>query len=304
MSETSDTPQPAFEGSQSPGRLLRAARESRGLHIAALAAAIKVSPRKLDALENDRLDELPDATFARALASTVCRSLKVNAEPILALMPVAGSRLSTLEEGREGLNAPFEVRRGRGDAGARQTQRVLIVAGLGLVFAAGVLLLLPPDVWRAEGGSPKASQPTTAPPPAAQALPPPGSEVSPQAGLGASAPAASPGASLSANPPASVPALSETVHSAPPVGAAASGPTALPGAWIRVAEPSWVEALDGAGRTLLSRVIQPGESVRLDATDTLRMTIGNASATQVELRGQRIDLRPFTRENVARLELK
>ena len=40
------------EGTQaaSAGALLRAARESRGLHIAALAAAIKVTPRKLDAL--------------------------------------------------------------------------------------------------------------------------------------------------------------------------------------------------------------------------------------------------------------
>ena len=58
-------PQP---GTPTAGTLLRAAREKQGLHIAALAAAIKVSPRKLDALENDRWHELPDATFVRALA--------------------------------------------------------------------------------------------------------------------------------------------------------------------------------------------------------------------------------------------
>ena len=52
----------------SAGAMLRAAREQQGLHIAALAAAIKVTPRKLDALEHDRWDELPDATFTRALA--------------------------------------------------------------------------------------------------------------------------------------------------------------------------------------------------------------------------------------------
>ena len=52
-----------------------AARGARaqGLHIAALAAAIKVAPRKLELLEADRFDELPDATFTRALAQTVCR---------------------------------------------------------------------------------------------------------------------------------------------------------------------------------------------------------------------------------------
>ena len=67
--------------------MLRAAREKQGLHIAALAAAIKVSPRKLDALENDRWHELPDATFTRALAQTVCRTLKVDARPVLDKLP-------------------------------------------------------------------------------------------------------------------------------------------------------------------------------------------------------------------------
>jgi cytoskeleton protein RodZ len=68
-------------GSPSAGALLRAAREKQGLHIAALAAAIKVAPRKLDALENDRWQDLPDATFTRALAQTVCRTLKIDARP-------------------------------------------------------------------------------------------------------------------------------------------------------------------------------------------------------------------------------
>ena len=54
--------------------MLRAARQARGLHIAALAASIKVTQRKLEALEADRYDELPDMTFTRALAKTVCRS--------------------------------------------------------------------------------------------------------------------------------------------------------------------------------------------------------------------------------------
>ena len=77
-------PQP---GPTTAGGLLRAAREKQGLHIAALAAAIKVAPRKLDALENDRHDELPDATFVRALAQTVCRTLKIDPRPVLHMLP-------------------------------------------------------------------------------------------------------------------------------------------------------------------------------------------------------------------------
>ena len=53
---------------RAPARMLRAARERQGLHIAALAATIKIPQRKLEALEADRFDELPDATFTRALA--------------------------------------------------------------------------------------------------------------------------------------------------------------------------------------------------------------------------------------------
>ena len=49
------------------GGLLRQARQAQGLHIAALAAAIKVTPRKLELLESDQFDQLPDATFTRAL---------------------------------------------------------------------------------------------------------------------------------------------------------------------------------------------------------------------------------------------
>ncbi len=48
------------------------------MHIAALAASLKVPVNKLEALEAGRYDELPDLTFARALASSACRQLKVD----------------------------------------------------------------------------------------------------------------------------------------------------------------------------------------------------------------------------------
>ena len=37
----------------SPGKVLRAARESAGIHIAALAGALKIPVSRLEALEND-----------------------------------------------------------------------------------------------------------------------------------------------------------------------------------------------------------------------------------------------------------
>ena len=43
--------------------------------------------QRAEALEADRYAELPDLTFTRALAHTVCRALKVDAEPVLAKLP-------------------------------------------------------------------------------------------------------------------------------------------------------------------------------------------------------------------------
>ena len=102
---------PTTGASPSAGTLLRTARQAQGLHIAALAASIKVSQRKLELLEADRLSELPDATFARALAQTICRSLKIDPTPVLAALPQApGYRLDAVDGG---INTPFRDRPGR-----------------------------------------------------------------------------------------------------------------------------------------------------------------------------------------------
>ena len=87
------------------GMLLRHAREAAGLHVDTLAANLKVPVRKLEALEEDRYDLLPDAVFARALASSVCRTLKVDAQPVLERLPQ--SVQPRLKPDGPVINAPF-----------------------------------------------------------------------------------------------------------------------------------------------------------------------------------------------------
>ena len=278
----------------SAGALLKAARERQGLHIAALAAAIKVAPRKLDALENDRWDELPDATFARALAQTVCRTLKIDARPVLDLLPQAGT--GALEAGIGGLNEPFHGRPGHDDpplGGA--AVRPLILAALALMVAAVAVYFLPPGLW-SQGASGAASAPAvvtvpTAAEPAASAVLAAASAVPEPTALVAAA-ASQPGG--------------ETVFSAPPPGPAASEaePAAAGLVRLRTTEASWVDVRDSAGQVLLSRTVLPGESVGLDGSLPIRLVIGNAAVTQLVFRGQAVDLAPSTRENVARVELR
>ena len=98
---TSTTP------SASAGALLRQCREAQGFKLDVLAQALRVAPAKLEALEADRLDELPDAMFARALTLAVCRQLKVDAAPVLALLPSQDvSRLAAKNE--RGLDFPLD----------------------------------------------------------------------------------------------------------------------------------------------------------------------------------------------------
>lgn len=159
MSETAETvPEP-----QTGGALLRQAREQAGVHVAALAVAIKVPVRQLEALEQDRLDLLPDHTFARALAASVCRHLKADPAPILAALPQSTPRSVTVSPG---LNEPF---RAPGLAGANgwrdRLLRPSVLAALVLLLAALALIFLPgSDSPDATGAAPAdATAPAPAP---------------------------------------------------------------------------------------------------------------------------------------------
>jgi cytoskeleton protein RodZ len=294
--------------------MLRAAREKQGLHIAALAAAIKVTPRKLDALENDRHEELPDATFVRALAQTVCRTLKIDAKPVLDLLPPAPS--VALEPGSGGLGTPFRERPGRVEPGLSPANvRPLVWAAAVLVLLALAVYFAPSAWWAVFSRAVPAvgdTAPVTLTAPVPVVVPTAGDAAASatSAASGASAAVAAAGTvpdpAVAAPPqPAASQVMVETVFSAPPVEAAASGAAmAVSGVLqIRCAEESWVEVRDARGQSLLSRNVQPGESVGLDGALPLRVTIGNAAATQLAFRGQPVNLASRTRDNVARLEL-
>ena len=93
----------------------RATRQAQGLHIAALATQLKVTPSKLELLESDQHAELQGSTFVRALAQAACRALKIDPAPVLARLPDAHG--NTLDQVNGGLNAPFR------EHGARRAAR-------------------------------------------------------------------------------------------------------------------------------------------------------------------------------------
>lgn len=254
------------------GRLLREARQAQGLHVAALANAIKVTPRKLELLESDRLDELPDATFSRALAQTVCRSLKIDSGPVLALLPASGGH--RLERLGEGLNTPFQER----SAGLAANDGVALArpavwGPVLLLLAAGAVYLMPPGWLPAQRPRPAAAAPA------------------PVHDNAATVPA-----------PDTVPAADGVTVSAVVPGVVPSQATQP--LQLRVSADSWIDVTDAHGKILLSRLVKSGETVGLDGALPLQLKIGNAAGTEVVFRGHPLALAPFTRDNLARLELK
>ncbi len=286
----------------SAGTLLRTARQSQGLHIAALAASIKVSQRKLELLEADRLSELPDATFARALAQTICRSLKIDPTPVLAALPPAPSyRLDAVDGG---IKAPFRDRPGQHEPARFSALTSPAAWGTALIAVAAVLVVLMPTEWAASiqaviSGPPPAPQ--VASTPAAAAIEPALVVAPVEVAVTHTDPAsdtigAPPNAvviELAASPASGV----QTVADATP--AAATGPLQL-----KASAQTWVEVVDGQSKVLLSRLLLSGETVVLDGAAPFRLKIGNAAGTEVSFRGHVINLASSTRDNVARLELK
>ena len=280
-----------------PGRLLRTARESQGVHIAVLAAALKVPPRKLEALEGDRFEELGDATFVRALAQSVCRVLHVDPQPVLERLPRVDPR--RLEQLDGSLNAPFRDRPSHHDSPAVVwAQRLLVAGGAALLLAALFTYFVPSNWFEPDtAAAPSANAPAASAPVARAEAPAsmPGQAALPPLAVPSSTPA-------SALPPASP--TSAAAATSAPVAAAASALPAAPGRLrLSASGTSWVEVRDLDGRVLLSRTLRSGEVVDLDSQVPMRAVIGNAAAVEVLHRGKPVPLGPATSSNVARLEL-
>lgn len=289
---------------------LREAREGAGLDVAALAALLKVPVARLEALESGRYHELPDMTFARALASSVCRALKVDPVPVLAALPATSAVRLGEPAGR--LNAPLPASTRTPFGGSVPSVggwRLPLAPALAvLVLAAAVLLwfVLPAQVPEPEV---QAQEPIPlVPPDMAAPVEPPASAV------GSAQPAAVPVAA-----PDPFQARSFPIQAVPDVGATApptvqppvpSGapvslaPVGVVAVHIRVRQPSWVQVTGASGRVWLQRSLQAAEAVDFFEDVPLSVVIGNAAESEVKVRGQALDLVPVTRNNVARFDVK
>lgn len=306
--------------SDTAGAMLRAAREKAGLHVAALAVAIKIPVKKLEALEADELHGTHDLVFTRALASSVCRALKIDAKPILAALPQTVVRELHVDD--NGINAPFS-------AGAASHPRsvnefvsqpwVILV----LALCAGALVMAASGWWGHKDAQsavvssttvadevvvPQAMSPVVIPAPVeakAETAPvvvplpqPAASAVVAEVVKSSTAPASSPQVA-GLKPP--VATDTKQVVSTPAPAAIGSE---LVMAFKAKHQAVWVEVIDAKGEARLRRNVAAGERVECGGVLPLSVVIGRADSVDVEVRGKPFNFTPFAKENVARFEVK
>ncbi|MFP5468071.1 MAG: RodZ domain-containing protein [Gammaproteobacteria bacterium] len=273
---------------------LRQAREAAGLHIAALAAALKVPVRKLEQLEAGRYDQLPDLTFARALASSVCRHLKVDPAPVLEEIPLPDE--PHLSQFPKAISAPFRSPPPEtGGASPGRGSRWAIVAGVVLVLAAAVLVFLPePSTWtgwfQRSAGVTVTQQPEAAPAVVLESVSP--SPVPPEA----------------ANPVETMVPADEVAQSQPAAPVIEAQETAdTPAGQLLVLKArgdSWIEVVNGSGAVVVKRMISAGEVLDFSGAPPYSVVVGRADQVEVLVRGQVLDTTNLTRNSVARFEVK
>lgn len=288
----------------SSGQLLRQAREQQQMTVQTLAAMLKVPVHKLQALEEDRWDALTDAVFTRSLALSVCRILNIPSEPVLAGLPkLEGSKLSA---NPEGINAPFKDKTLRSlmspshDSSSGSAFKVVAALLIAVAGSAGLYFL---PQWQSEEQETVEAAPASVEPELMFAPQAPGVVVSVQETTVAEQPAAA------AQEPAPAPAETEAAAAAVPSADAAQPAEAQAGAGPRLrfaaSGDSWVQVRDAQDKVVMEKMMKAGDVLDQAAPSRpLKVVVGNAGATTLEVDGAALNLQESARNNVARFEVK
>lgn len=286
--------------STSAGQMLKQARLDAGLHIAALAVSLRVPVKRIEALESGQMDLLPDTVFVRALTSSICQALKIDAQPILDKLPKAA--LPRLNRDDIAINTPIEV---------NHTNHSSISSWIFAIFTSpllmGVLFLcaaaLGLYLW------PRPSAVISSP-----------IAVSTQASIDSGVSQAK--EIQVTNDSVQLPNLNTNTGVSESVNAVVSGREAASPKVEDVVNASlvteniitfkasgetWVEVKSASGSSLFKKLLNVGETAGASSSlgaMPLTVIVGRADVTQVEVRGKPIDLVSIAKSNVARFEVK
>lgn len=271
----------ALETAAGCGTRLRQAREAAGLTLEDVGSRLRMPVQVVKSLEEEKWQKLGAPVFVRGQLRSYARLLNVDVSQLL-------------EQAQVGPVVPPTLVSHTHTPRARR-----IAENLGRrVLYVGITAVLAVPVWFATRGH----FDNTAPAPSTASLDaiPAAVPVTPSAA--GVEPAAS--AEVASTAPASKPAATPYVASLAPVprpapAAAAAGNTLE----MQFSGDSWVDIGGPDGATVEKALIKSGESRSFTPGQVSRVTLGNASAVQVQQNGAIVDLTPYQRANVARFQV-
>lgn len=258
--------------SGTPGAVLRRAREARGQSIADVVQVIRFSAHQIEALERDDYASLPGATSVRGLVRNYARFLKLDAAPLLTQLDPAVPVTET------DVRPPANMGEAEQPTIAERVPPRFIVAALLL------LLLVLGGYWVAVS-------------------PDDGGLASLLRGVsGGSAVVGPSSVSAPSTVPVAQPAPAVVAES-PPAGETPGSP---PYAGLRVEfdDRSWIEIRDATQKIVFVGEYPAGTRQNVEGKAPFQVWIGRASAVRVFMGERSIDLKPHTREEVARFSLE
>jgi cytoskeleton protein RodZ len=259
-----------------PGSALRAAREARGQSVADVVQVIRFSARQIEALERDDYASLPGSTAVRGLVRNYAKFLKLDAAPLLAQLDPA-------------VPVPeADVRPPTNMGEAEQPTLVDRIPPRAIATGFAVLLLVLAVYWysslpgdeglsglmRSMAGSSSGVEPTP---------------------VVALAPVVV---------PVVAPAPAVVAESEPVNAGVIASPLPFVGLRVEFDDHSWIEIRDATQRVVFVGEYPAGTRQNVEGKAPFQIWIGRASGVRVFMGERSIDLKPHTREEVARFTLE
>ncbi|AWH17391.1 DUF4115 domain-containing protein [Stenotrophomonas sp. ZAC14D2_NAIMI4_7] len=262
------------------GTRLRQAREAAGLTLEDVGARLRMPVQVVKSLEEEQWQKLGAPVFVRGQLRSYARLLNVDISQLL-------------EQAQVGPVVPPTLVSHTHTPRARR-----IAENLGRrALYVGITAVLAVPVWFATRGhfDDSAPAPSTASLDAIPAAVPVTPPVAGSDAAVASAPVAA---------PATKPAAPYVASLTPvPRPAPAAAPAAAANLDMQFSGDSWVDIAGPDGGTVEKALIKAGERRSFTPGQVTRVTLGNASAVQVQQNGAIVDLSPYQRANVARFQV-
>ena len=319
------------------GAVLRAAREAEGISVGDMAVQCRLAVTQIRALEEERLENLPEPVYVRAFIRGYAHALKIDPAPLVDdYMMRCGRRGAAVEVGQLPNRSPSREAVFHEPPKNRTLKAVLFVVLAALVgggiwavytdqFAS---LHTSSEAQKVESGANEAKETKTpAAEPAENAAQPsdaapetqpaqPSAPAAAQAQPAAAAPAAQPAPSAAPAPAvqtasaAPAPAV-QTASAAPaqPAPAASAQPPAAAPVLHKVefrlgAGASWVQVIAPNGRNVVASEMRPQSVQAYEIPKGSRFTIGNAGVVSLTIDGEVYPLDGVVRNGIARFTIE